>query len=473
MGMEIAAEAKAKAGTKGQSSSGKDENRSAIRSAMMEKLEQMNPFEGFSKLERKERFRVLQDLGYLTKEDVKLLRQSSFLEPDLAEKFIENSIGYFPMPMGVATHFVIDGRPVLIPMAVEETSIIAAASKTAKWIKNSGEIKTQMLGHLGIGQIQIAILKSPEDFEEKFKNIKKHLVELANKIPAKGLVERGGGVKDVKLRLIPRPDGYTMAVIHVEISTCDAMGANIINQVCEFLSSPIEDLTDESVSVKILSNLTDTRLVRAEVTVDNIDPDLAIKIQETSLFAQLDPYRASTNNKGVLNGIDPILMATGNDWRAVEAGVHAYATMEDGQYRSITKWKASANAKSLTGELIAPISVGTVGGVTKLHPFATMAIKMMNIQSADDLSRVCAAVGLVQNLGALRALSTVGIIEGHMKLHIKNLALSAGAKESETHFVQKKLEEILQATKRISLSHAIDVLNELRTRDLGEESKAK
>lgn len=436
-------------------------------------MEKLNPFEGFSKLERKERFKVLQDLGYLTKEDVRLLKLSNFLEPDLAEKFIENSLGYFPMPMGVATHFVIDDRPILIPMAVEETSIIAAASKTAKWVKNNGYIKTQMLGHLGIGQIQIAILKNPEEFKTKFNNIKKHLIELANQIPAKGLAERGGGVRDLKLRYISRPDSYTMAVIHAEVATCDAMGANIINQVCEYLAGPIEDLTDEVVNVKILSNLTDTRLVKAEVVLHNMDPDLAIKIQETSLFAQLDPYRAATNNKGVLNGIDPILMATGNDWRAVEAGMHAYATLEDGQYRSVTKWWANAQAKTLTGQLIAPISVGVVGGVTKLHPFAKMAIKMMNIESADDLSRICAAVGLVQNLGALKALSTVGIIEGHMKLHIKNLALSAGAKESETPFVQKKLEEILRATKRISLSHAIDVLNDLRNRDLHEEAKLK
>lgn len=436
-------------------------------------MEKVNPFEGFSKLERKERFKVLQDLGYLTKEDVRLLKLSNFLDPDLAEKFIENSLGYFPMPLGVATHFVIDDKPVLIPMAVEETSIIAAASKTAKWVKSCGHIKTQMLGHLGIGQIQIAILKHPEEFKTKFNNIKKHLIELANQIPAKGLVARGGGVRDLKLRYIQRPDSYTMAVIHAEIATCDAMGANIINQVCEYLAGPIEDLTDETVNVKILSNLTDTRLVKAEVVLNNVDPDLAIKIQETSLFAQLDPYRAATNNKGVLNGIDPILMATGNDWRAVEAGLHAYATLEDGQYRSITKWWANHNEKTLTGQLIAPISVGIVGGVTTLHPFANMALKMMNIEGADDLSRICAAVGLVQNLGALKALSTVGIIEGHMKLHIKNLALSAGAKESETPFVQKKLEEILQVTKRISLSHAIDALNDLRNRDLHEEPKIK
>lgn len=434
-------------------------------------MEKINPFEGFSKLERKDRFRVLQEQGLLTKEDIRILKSSQFLELDLAEKFIENSLGYFPMPMGVATHFVIDGKPLLIPMAVEETSIIAAASKTAKWVKSTGEIKTQMLGHLGIGQIQISILKFPEEFPNKFKNIKKHLIELANQIPAKGLVERGGGVKDLRLRTIERPDNYTMAVIHVEIDTCDAMGANIINQVCEYLSGPIQDLTDETVSVCILSNLTDTRLVKAEVILNNIDPDLAIKIQETSMFAQLDPYRAATNNKGVLNGIDPILMATGNDWRAVEAGVHAYAALQDGQYRSITRWQADVKAKTLTGQLIAPISVGIVGGVTMLHPFAKMALKMMDIKSADDLSRICAAVGLVQNLGAVKALSTVGIIEGHMKLHIKNLALSAGAKESETPFVQKKLEEILRVTKRISLSNAIEALNDLRTRDIQPEEK--
>jgi hydroxymethylglutaryl-CoA reductase len=237
------------------------------------------------------------------------------------------------------------------------------------------------------------------------------------------------------------------------------MGANIINQVCEFLKPYIEELTGEKVSMCILSNLVDSRLTRAQVVMEGLEPELMERIEEASLFAELDPYRAATNNKGVLNGIDPILIATGNDWRAVEAGVHAYATRL-GQYRSITKWRRIESR--LVGTFEAPVILGVVGGVTTLHPTARMCLKMIKVNSAEELSRICAAVGLVQNLGALRALTTVGIIEGHMKLHIKNLTLGAGAEEREVPYVQKRLEEILSLRKRISLSNAIEVLKELR-----------
>lgn len=426
-------------------------------------MEEVSPFEGFSKLSRQQRFDKLFDLGFLDKNDIKLFKQSSFITPDLAEKFIENSLGYFPMPFGVATNFDIDGREVPIPMVVEETSIIAAASKTAKWVKSAGGIRTSMLGHLGIGQIQFAKLDEPSTFEAKVSAKFDDIIKMANEVPALGLVKRGGGVKTLKVRILERPDGLKMGVVHVEVKTCDAMGANIINQICEYLSKPLEDITSEKVTMCILSNLTDTRLVKAEVELFGVDPELGEKIKEASLFGELDPYRAATNNKGVLNGIDPILMATGNDWRAVEAGIHAYAGLT-GSYRSITHWDYDSKSKRLYGYLTAPISVGTIGGVTALHPFAKLSIKMLNVKSADDLSRICAAVGLVQNLGALRALSTVGIIEGHMKLHIKNLALSAGAEESESIMVQSRLEEILRATRRISLSNAIEVLTDLRRR---------
>lgn len=435
-------------------------------------MEDVSLFEGFSKLNRKQRFDRLLELGYLDREDVRLLKLSSFIQPDLAEKFIENSLGYFPMPFGVATNFNIDGKEFPIPMVVEETSIIAAASKTAKWVKSAGGIRTSMLGHLGIGQIQFAKLKNPKQFEELITAKFDEIIKMANKVPAYGLVKRGGGVKNLRVRLLDRPDGLKMGVVHVEVKTCDAMGANIINQICEYLSEPLEQITSEKVTMCILSNLTDTRLVKAEVELFGIDPELGEKIKEASLFSLLDPYRASTNNKGVLNGIDPILIATGNDWRAVQAGLHAYAS-STGQYRSITHWDYDAKSKKLFGHLIAPISVGTVGGVTALHPFAKMSIEMLGIKSADDLSRICAAVGLVQNLGALRALSTVGIIEGHMKLHIKNLALSAGAEESETVAVQSRLEEILKATRRISLSNAIEVLTDLRRRAPVEDPNPK
>jgi hydroxymethylglutaryl-CoA reductase len=425
----------------------------------MPKGEMKDLMKGFSKLSRAERFDRLKEMGALTNEDVKYLNAGGIQDLELAEKFIENVIGYFQIPLGVATNFRIDGVDHAIPMAVEETSIIAAASKTAKWIKDSaGSISTESIGQLIIGQIQVARVADFAKFQIQIEANKTEFINMANREVAHGLVDRGGGVSDIHVRQVARGDGADMAVIHVLMDPCDAMGANIMNQVCEYLKGPVQEITGQEVTMCILSNLVDTKLTRARVTM-KIDEETGLAIEEASLFAQQDPYRAATNNKGVLNGIDPILVATGNDWRAVEAGVHAYAS-RDGQYRSITKWVYHNG--ELHGELTAPIVVGTVGGVTRLHPTAKMCLKMLNVKNASELSRVCAAVGLVQNLGALRALTTVGIIEGHMKLHIKNLTLGAGALEREAPFVQKRLEEILMLRKRISLHNAIEVLRELR-----------
>lgn len=416
-------------------------------------------FSGFSKLTRDERFARLRELGALTKEDAAFLKAGSPLSVELAEKFIENVIGYFQLPLGVVTNFVIDGQTYVIPMAVEETSIVAAASKTAKWVREHGAITTEVVGNEIIGQIQIAKVKDWKKLQTTVRENASGWVEMSNRDVAHGLVKRGGGVKSMKLRQVDRGDGSQMAVLHVQADVCDAMGANIINQVCEYLKPLVEQASSEAVTMCILSNLVDTKLTRARVEMNGLEPELMEKIEEASLFSLQDPYRAATNNKGVLNGIDPILIATGNDWRAVEAGVHAYAA-RDGQYRSVTKWKRQGS--KLVGDLEAPIILGVVGGVTTLHPTAKMCLRMMNIEHADQLSKICASVGLVQNLGALRALTTVGIIEGHMKLHIKNLTLGAGAEEKEIPFVQKRLEEILTLHKRISLSHAVEALREFR-----------
>lgn len=437
-------------------------NRTSNTVLKTEKDSAENPFAGFSKLSRDERFARLIEMGALEADDVKFLRAGGIKTPDLAEKFIENVLGYFQLPLGVATNFLIDGQDFVIPMAVEETSIIAAASKTAKWVRESGEITTETVGNLVIGQIQLGRIKNFEALEKTVEANKTNWIELANRDVASGLVARGGGVQDIRVREVPRADTGdhgSMAVIHVLADPCDAMGANIINQVCEYLKAPVEAATGETVTMCILSNLVDTKLTRARVVIRNIDPELGRKIEEASLFATQDPYRAATSNKGVLNGIDPILVATGNDWRAVEAGIHAYAA-RDGRYRSITRWKMEG--ADLVGVFEAPIVVGTVGGVTRLHPTAQICLKILDIESAAHLSRICAAVGLVQNLGALKALTTVGIIEGHMKLHIKNLTLGAGALEREVPLVQKRLEEILLLTKRISLSNAVEVLHEIR-----------
>ncbi len=416
-------------------------------------------FSGFSKLEFSERLERLGALGVLNKEDKSFLQQNCQMDLTLAEKFVENVLGYFQMPFGVATNFVVDGKPYVIPMAVEETSIIAAASKTAKWVRDKGQITTHISGREIIGQIQIAIVKDYTALKKIINENKQKLIAMANENVANGLVRRGGGVNNIEVRAIERDDGQFMAVIHVHMDACDAMGANIINQVCEFLKKPIQEMSGEHVTMCILSNLVDTKVTHAKVEISGVDSDLAHKIAEASLFAKLDPYRAATNNKGVLNGIDPILIATGNDWRAVEAGIHAYVS-RDGQYRSVTEWKVDGD--KLVGTFQAPLIVGIVGGVTKLHPMAQMSLRMMRVESAEELSKVCAAVGLVQNLGALKALTTVGIIEGHMKLHIKNLTLGAGATEQEAPVLQKKLEEVLKTTKRVSMSNATELLDEMR-----------
>ena len=466
-------------------------------------------FKGFSKLSREERLGSLVQYGILKSEDIEYLRRGGLKDFTLGEKFIENVIGYFQLPLGIATNFKIDGKDHVIPMAVEETSIVAAASKTAKWVREKGFIVTETVGENILGQIQISQVRQPISLITAYLKNKNTWIQQSNEEVAQGLVRRGGGVRDLTLRWIdrdqacPRLEMKTsddllqifsvpsqellasfsfqdlsqcesllrdffqqnfssttwMAVLHVHMNPCEAMGANIINQVCEFLKSPLEMESLETVTMGILSNLADTKLTRATVILEDIEPELAAKIEEASLFAEMDPYRAATNNKGVLNGIDPILIATGNDWRAVEAGIHAYAC-RSGQYRSITRWRR--DGMGLVGVFEAPLIVGTVGGVTTLHPTASMCLKMLDVESANHLARVMAAVGLVQNLGALKALTTVGIIEGHMKLHIKNLTLGAGAEEKEIPYVQKKLEEILAIKKRISLSHAIEVLKELR-----------
>jgi hydroxymethylglutaryl-CoA reductase len=351
-------------------------------------------------------------------------------------------------------------------MAVEETSIIAAASATAKWIRNEGSIKTYSKGNLIIGQVQFPSVKNVPQARQILHENRESLMALGNAcIP--GLVARGGGIRDLAIREIPRSDkDGTMLILHVLCDPCDAMGANLINQVCEVLKPRLEELTGEKVGLCILSNLVDTKLAVAEIVIRHINPRVGKGIEEATLFAKADPYRAATHNKGVLNGIDPILIATGNDWRAVEAGIHAYAA-RSGVYQPISDWKMDGN--DLIGRIEVPLAVGIVGGVTKLHPTARVALKMLGISRAEDLARICAAVGLVQNLGALKALATVGIVKGHMQLHAANLAIAAGAEIHEIARVREKLTEALRIEKNINLSRAKEILEAFR---VAEQSAA-
>lgn len=412
---------------------------------------------GFHKLSREERLKRVQLLSGLDDEDMAILGNRQPVPHALAENFIENVVGYFQLPLGVATYFNIDGRDVLIPMAVEETSIIAAASATAKWVKREGLIRTYSKGRLMIGQIQIPGVSDVDRTRKVIHDNREMLIGLANEcVP--GLVRRGGGIRDIAIRVLEQ-QGTPMVVLHILCDPCDAMGANLINQVCEALKPRIEELTHERVGLCILSNLVDGRMAVAEVVIRNVDPVTGRGIEKATEFAKADPYRAATHNKGALNGIDAVLIATGNDWRAVEAGAHAYAA-RNGTYQPITDWKMEG--PDLVGRIELPLAVGTVGGVTANHPMAQVALKMMGVTHAEELARICAAVGLVQNLGALKALATVGIVKGHMQLHAANLAIAAGAELSELPAVRDRLAEVLKVEKRINLTRAKEILEDVR-----------
>jgi hydroxymethylglutaryl-CoA reductase len=415
--------------------------------------------QSFHRLSRTERLERLKEACGLDAEDISVLSSEATPAFSLAEHLIENAVGFFSIPLGVATNFKIDGRELFIPMAVEETSIIAAASATAKWVTREGSIRTYSQGNLIIGQVQLPQVRDVKNARQVLHENRELLMGLANAcIP--GLVARGGGVRDLAVRELERPTGDgTMLVLHLLCDPCDAMGANLINQVCEAIKPRIQKLTGENVGLCILSNLVDNKLAVAEVVIRNIDPQLGFGIEEATLFAKADPYRAATHNKGVLNGIDPILIATGNDWRAVEAGVHAYAA-RSGKYGPVTEWKMQG--LDLVGRIEIPLAVGTVGGVTRLHPTARVAMKILGVTRADELARICAAVGLVQNLGALKALSTVGIVKGHMQLHAANLAIAAGAEIHEIASVRDRLAEILKEEKNINLTRAKEVLQAVR-----------
>jgi hydroxymethylglutaryl-CoA reductase len=417
-------------------------------------------FNGFSKLKRTERLQRLIAMGVLRPEDVQHLQSATSAElTALSDHFIENLIGCFQIPLGVATNFRIDGQDYVIPMAVEETSVVAAASGTAKWLREHGEITTSTLGTDIIGQLQIAHVKDLSHLHKVIVQHKAAFIQLANQHVVPNLVARGGGVTDIQLRPIARDDGNMMAVIHVLFNPGDAMGANSINQVCEYLKPHIEKHSRERITMCILSNLVDTKLTHASVRIHNIEPKIGENIVEASLFAEQDPYRAATHNKGVLNGIDAVLIATGNDWRAVEAGVHAYAA-HSGQYRAITTWRMQG--QDLVGTLKAPIVVGTVGGVTRLHPTAQLCLRMMGVERAEHLARIAAAVGLVQNLGALRALTSQGIVQGHMKLHINNLLLATDVAPTEQETLRQRLLALLQIQRKITSSDVKTLLLKLR-----------
>lgn len=383
---------------------------------------------GFYELPIGERLKVAQIFAGLGNADADALCRFGALTPELVDCFIENAVGVYALPLGVATNFLVNGADVLVPMAVEETSVVAAASHGAKLARAGGGFTASSTDPIMTGQIQLLLRDdsvTPAMVEEMLNERKAELLAFANRGQER-LMERGGGAKDLTYRLIPE---IKSLVFHLHIHTGDAMGANIVNTMCEKLSTVLPELFPVDVGLRILTNLTDRRVTRVTCTVPEnaldshefAGAEVIDRIVMAYQFAHHDVYRAATNNKGVMNGIDPVLIATGNDWRAVEAGAHAYAA-RDGQYRPLAVWTKTDRGE-LHGVLELPMAVGTVGGVTKLHPTAKAALKLLGSPSARVLAEIVTAVGLAQNLSALRALASEGIQRGHMSLHRGNLDL--------------------------------------------------
>ena len=379
---------------------------------------------GFYELPIDTRLSVIQHFSDMENSDVAHLANFGTLSGELVDVFIENGIGTFGLPLGIATNVLINGKDILVPMAVEETSVLAAASHGAKLARSGGGFKTSSTDPIMSGQIQLFVSEDVP-FEAALTERKDDLLAYANR-GQDSLVSRGGGARDMTWKYIQEIQSL---VIMLHVDTRDAMGANIVNTMCERLSAVMPELFPCEIGLRILTNLTDRRLARAEcripaATFDSaqfIGTQVVDRIVKAYQFAWHDIYRAATNNKGVMNGVDPVLIATGNDWRAVEAGAHAWAS-RTGTYRPLAEWKTN-DAGDLVGVLEMPMAVGTVGGVTKLHPTAQASLKLMGSPNARQLAEIVVSIGLAQNLSALRALASEGIQRGHMSLHQKNLEL--------------------------------------------------
>lgn len=379
-------------------------------------------------MDRRERLHYLKKIAGLSMRDIAVLKDplSGFTFDD-ANRMIENAIGMLVVPLGIATNFVINDKEYIIPMAIEEPSVIAAASKAAKIAKRSGGFTAQASESLMIGQVQIISLPiSSESAKERILMNKKELLQIANS-KSKYVI-----AKDLQIRKLQDKSKNSMGdmlLVELIIDTKDAMGANIINTMCETIAPKVEELTGGSVIVKILSNYATKRLVKCKAVFDKNElggENVVERILYAYAFAYSDIYRAVTHNKGVMNGIDAVALATGQDFRAIEAGAHAYAS-RSGTYRSLTTWHKTKEG-DLAGEIQLPMAVGIVGGVASVHPMAKMALKILGVKTAKELAMILAAIGLAQNLAAIRALASEGIQKGHMRLHAKNIAVLAGAK---------------------------------------------
>ena len=409
---------------------------------------------GFYKLPPEERLKVIEEMTGLSGDDVAQL--TAGLGVEQADRMVENVIGTFQVPLGIATNFIIDGRELAIPMATEEPSVIAAASNGARMARKGGGFVTSSTGPIMRAQIQATGIADPFAARQEILAHKDELTKMANdKDPM--LVKFGGGVKDIEVYVIDSRVG-PMVVTHLIVDCRDAMGANAVNTMAEALAPRIEQITGGRVYLRIISNLADLRLSRAKAVFKAEEiggQEVVDGIIQAAALAEVDPYRAATHNKGIMNGATAVVMATGNDTRAVEAGAHSFAS-KSGIYKSLTRYEKNKEG-DLVGTIEMPVAVGLVGGATRVHPVAKTAVKILGVKSADELSRIIASVGLAQNFAALRALASEGIQRGHMTLHAKNVAVQAGARCDLVEIIAARM----AAERRISVDRATELLKEL------------
>jgi hydroxymethylglutaryl-CoA reductase len=398
---------------------------------------------GFYKLPIAERLALIQAWADLTDEETAVFAENG-LSSEQANHMVENALGTFGLPLGIAANFLINGRDYLIPMAVEEPSVLAAVSHAAKLIRAGGGFRTEASQPVMIGQIQVLDIPDMGAAQLALAANKQRLMDEANRC-SQNIVRRGGGARDIEIRPFPDTPVGPMLVVHLLYDCRDAMGANAINTAVEHLAPMVTDLTNGRTHLRILSNLSDRRTATARCTIpaahlaqgEMTGQDVAQLIEEANAFALVDPYRATTHNKGIMNGIDAVCIATGNDWRAVEAGAHAYAA-RNGRYAALTDWHVTPNG-DLTGEMTLPLAVGIVGGATKVHPTAKVVMKILDVSSASELAQIMVAVGLAQNLAAIKALATTGIQRGHMRMHARQVALAAGAVDGQVQQIANQL----------------------------------
>ncbi|MHA1193206.1 MAG: hydroxymethylglutaryl-CoA reductase, degradative [Promethearchaeota archaeon] len=411
---------------------------------------------GFYKLSLEERQHQLAKLINLKQEEVRLLQDLGYFSSAQIDTLIENVIGSYQLPLGIALNFKINGKDYILPMVIEEPSVVAAASNSAKMARKQGGFQSEEVKSIMISQIQITQIKDVVAVKDILVSNKEKILKIANEQDPL-LNKLGGGALDIEIREIETKKGK-MVILHLLVNVLDAMGANVVNTMAEAVSPYIEEITEGKIYLRIVSNLATHRIAKCKAVFDKEmlgGEEVVEGILNAYEFALADPYRATTHNKGIMNGIIALTLATGNDTRAIEAGAHAYASLS-GQYKPLTKFRSDREG-NLVGEIEVPLALGIIGGMTKIHPMARLALKILGVKSAEELSQIAAALGLAQNVAALRALSAEGIQEGHMMLHSRNIAKTAGVPDD----LIEKVAKILVKDGKIRVDYAKEVLKKV------------